>query len=524
VNAIVRGGSAVKADYDPNRGLGMATVTLASPQTASMRLVGDTDQDLIARVRAGEDRAFALLYERYHRRIAAYIYGMVKDYGRAEDIAQDVFMSALRRIRDTDRAIAFKPWIYEIAKNACIDQFRRSQRAEEVSYDADDGLAAADYGRLVTTGPAPDVAVDQKQSLDHLCGAFVGLSETHHEILVMREFEGLSYREIGERLGMSRPSVESTLFRARRRLAEEYEELVSGARCLRVQAIISGAQASVLGTRDRRRLAAHVSHCQPCRRHAHVAQIDPALLVANKAARTKIAALLPLPAFLRRRGSTPDPTAAAPGHSLVAQWSTQLSTFGDPAVAGWAKAVAAAATIAVAGIGASVTSTHPQSLQRAHAKPAPVRSAGARRAARPAPAAARTVTRAHVTSTQALPASTKTAKHTTAMQAGGAATPASAPLAASQSQISSAPPAPGESLQRPLNETGVPPLLPSAAPSTSADAKPAARPVERALQAVDAVVQSSERSARAQLDPVVTAATDTGAAAVDNLTKIVHGG
>ena len=71
---------------------------------------------------------------------------MVKDHGRAEDITQEVFISALRRMRETERPIAFKPWIYEIAKNACIDQFRRSRRAEEVSFDAGEGLGGADHG------------------------------------------------------------------------------------------------------------------------------------------------------------------------------------------------------------------------------------------------------------------------------------------------------------------------------------------------------------------------------------------
>ena len=216
-------------------------------------------------------------------------------------------MSALRRMRETDRPIAFKPWIYEIAKNACIDQFRRSRRAEEVSYDAEDGgLGSADYGKLVTKDPQPDVAVENKQSLDHLRGAFGGLSETHHEILVMRELEGLSYREIGERLGMTRPAVESTLFRARRRLTEEYEDLVTGERCQRVQAIIDTACAGGLGARDRRRLARHVSYCQPCMRHARVAGVDSADL-AHTPLRQKIAALLPLPAFLKQKiAGTPD--------------------------------------------------------------------------------------------------------------------------------------------------------------------------------------------------------------------------
>ena len=70
-----------------------------------------------------------------------YVFGMVKDYGRAEDITQEVFVSALRRMRQTERPIAFKPWIYEIAKNACIDAYRRGRRAEEVSFDADDRLS-----------------------------------------------------------------------------------------------------------------------------------------------------------------------------------------------------------------------------------------------------------------------------------------------------------------------------------------------------------------------------------------------
>jgi DNA-directed RNA polymerase specialized sigma24 family protein len=134
------------------RGMG-SMATFAPPRPSeTTRTAGElTDHQLVTAVRAGDDRAFERLYERYHRRIAAYIYGMVNDYARAEDIAQDVFMSALRRMRETERSIAFKPWIYEIAKNACIDQFRRSRRAEEVSYDAEEGLGAADFGRLVTS-------------------------------------------------------------------------------------------------------------------------------------------------------------------------------------------------------------------------------------------------------------------------------------------------------------------------------------------------------------------------------------
>jgi RNA polymerase sigma factor (sigma-70 family) len=318
-------------------------------------------------VRAGDDRAFEQLYLRYQRRIAAYVYGMVHDHGRAEDITQDVFISALRRMRATDARIAFKPWIYEIAKNACIDAFRRSKRAEEVSYDIEDG---AERLHLMSNGPTPDAAVDTRMSLDHLRGAFGGLSEAHHQILVMRELEGLSYRQIGEKLGMSRPSVESTLFRARRRLSEEYEELVSGERCRRIQGIIAGATGGQVGTRDERKMARHVSYCQPCRRAALVAGFDPDALTPKRTVREKIAALLPIPAFLKRF------VAGGDGSMLSA-----AAHYAEPASGGWVKAAAAAGALMLAGIGAHEVTTNAGDKHDATGTPA-----AAAAAASPVPA------------------------------------------------------------------------------------------------------------------------------------------
>jgi RNA polymerase sigma factor (sigma-70 family) len=338
---------------------------------------GPSDHQLVAAVRRGDDRAFERLYHRYNRRIQAYVVGMCKDHARAEDITQEIFVSALRRMRETERPIAFKPWIYEIAKNACIDQHRRARRAEEVSLQAEDGLAPADYGRLVNGDPTPDVAVDVKQDLDNLCGAFRGLSETHHDILVMRELEGLSYREIGDRLGMSRPAVESTLFRARRRLTEEYGELVSGARCLRIQGIIATAGRGRLGARDTTRLSRHIAHCQPCRREAVAAGLDAAVLRKPLRARVaaKVAAWLPFPLLSRRLGRGADEAATG----VSSGWVAHLPTITDQLGAGWTKA-AAAVVVLLAGVGAGVgtkavnDTDHPAargSAAPAHAQGAP---------------------------------------------------------------------------------------------------------------------------------------------------------
>ena len=126
------------------------------------------DAELVAAVRAGDDSAFEELYRRYQPRIARFVCGMLHDAARCEDVAQEAFLSALRRMRATDSEINFKPWIYQIARNAAIDSYRRNSRAVEVSMDADDGLRASDRHRLVGLDGGPDAALVTKERLDHL--------------------------------------------------------------------------------------------------------------------------------------------------------------------------------------------------------------------------------------------------------------------------------------------------------------------------------------------------------------------
>ena len=244
-----------------------------------------TDHELVAAVRRGEDNAFDQLYSRYRTPIWSYASGILRDGDRAEDVSQEIFISVLRRLRDTERPIAFKPWIYQIARNACIDELRRARRSHQTRFDQEDGSENRPDD-LCSISPGPDVAVETKQQLEDLRGAFRGVSELHHRILVLRELEGLSYSDIGTRLGMSRPVVESTLFRARRRLAEEYEELISGRRCEHTRAVIDAREASALrrlGVRESRQVARHLAHCRPCRRHAVLARLAGAISQASGA-------------------------------------------------------------------------------------------------------------------------------------------------------------------------------------------------------------------------------------------------
>jgi RNA polymerase sigma factor (sigma-70 family) len=259
-----------------------------------------TDEQLVAATRAGSDEAFEALFRRYGDRITTYARGILSDHARAEDIVQDVFVSALRSLRASDRQVAFKPWIYEIAKNACIDQIRRSRRASEVSIDSDD-FSPIDEGRMSAGVKSIDSACSVREDLETLRMAFNDLPEAQREVLVSRELEGLSYDKISTRTGLTRSAVESMLFRARRSLKDGFDDIATGERCVRTVAMMENYEMGDVGLRAERRLTRHLKDCAGCRREAIARGLDELALGAPVRSRiSRAAAFLPLPAFMRR--------------------------------------------------------------------------------------------------------------------------------------------------------------------------------------------------------------------------------
>lgn len=250
------------------------------------------DGDLVALVRLGDDDAFEELYRRHHAHVTALVGRMLRDRTRTEDVVQDAFLSALRRLRETESEITFRAWVSEIARNATIDQFRRAGRTREISIDAEQGLAPVDALRLATV-PSPETSAIGRERFGHLRGALDELSEAHQRVIVLRELEGHSYREIGQLMDLTPSGVESTLFRARRRLEQEYEQLDSGVRCVATEAAIERLSDGEGSRRDRRKLHRHARRCSTCRRYARENGIEPILPATGLGA--KVAALLPFP-------------------------------------------------------------------------------------------------------------------------------------------------------------------------------------------------------------------------------------
>jgi RNA polymerase sigma factor (sigma-70 family) len=305
-----------------------------------------TDRDLVEAVRAGNDLAFEELYRRYRPRIAAYVQRKVRDPARAEDIAQDAFFSALRRMRATDTEIAFKPWIFEIARNAAIDHWRRASRAEEISVDEDERLRQSDRIRL-TGAAGPDSALAEKERFEHLRGAFDELSELHTRILVLRELEGFSYREIAERLELTESAVQSALFRARRRLESEYANISEGRRCVAMRRVMGRMAEGLDDKRESARLARHARRCHVCRHRARELGLE--LLPPLTRLRRKVAALMPFGFIPRLGGAASSGTAGggqgAGGVSGLLPAGAEVGAV----VAERTAAIVAAAAIASAG-------------------------------------------------------------------------------------------------------------------------------------------------------------------------------
>lgn len=320
------------------------------------------DEHLIKAAREGSDEALEALYRRYQGRITAYVRGIVGDHGRTEDLVQETFISAFNGLRATDREIVFKPWIYQIARNACIDQLRRLKRAEEVSIDSED-FKPSEEGRLAQAAPSTDAAVSQREEMEVLKQAFGGLPPSQHEALVMRELEGLSYAEIGGRMRISPAAVESMLFRARRGLKDEYEDIATGERCRRMQGLMASLAEGLGGSRDRRALARHVQDCSLCR-HEAVAMGLGSLVLPDRPGKVRsalhrAAALLPLPWLFRRRRSSPTSDGGASGLATRAQTALSnaglaVGAAGEQAASFVPKAVAVLAAAVVIGAGGVV--------------------------------------------------------------------------------------------------------------------------------------------------------------------------
>jgi RNA polymerase sigma factor (sigma-70 family) len=219
----------------------------AGSRSRRRALRGRSDEALVARVRAGDDRAFELIFDRYHRGLLAFCTHMLGTREEAEDALQHTFMAAYRAMRATSGEIRLRAWLYTIARNRCLSVLRG--RREQVAFDE---------SRVATHRLASDV--DRRAELRELLADLERLPEEQRAALVLFELGDHSHDEIAEILGVRREKVKALVFQARESLAGWRRARETPCNEIREQlATLRGAALK------RATLRRHVACCDSCR-------------------------------------------------------------------------------------------------------------------------------------------------------------------------------------------------------------------------------------------------------------------
>jgi RNA polymerase sigma-70 factor (ECF subfamily) len=182
----------------------------------------DSDEVLAVRAAAGDPAAFEALVLRYQSRVYRLVRILAGNLPEAEDLTQETFIRAYRAIGRFRRDSTFRTWLHRIAVNATWSHLARRRHGISLvalESDADGNMAVTD---VAACDDDPETALIRRQAIDR---ALATLSTEARLVITLRDIQGLEYQEIATITGVPIGTVESRLFRARRRLRPLLEPL-----------------------------------------------------------------------------------------------------------------------------------------------------------------------------------------------------------------------------------------------------------------------------------------------------------
>ena len=188
----------------------------------------ETDQQLVARVQQGDDRAFDMLVLKYQHKIFGLISRYVQDADEVQDVAQEAFIKAYRALPRFRGDSAFYTWLYRIAvntaKNYLVSRSRRPPGSDVEVEDAEyyEGGSAL---RDIETPESALFGAELKQVVQQ---AISDLPDDLRAAVTLREFDGLSYEDIADIMDCPVGTVRSRIFRAREAIDNKVREQVEG--------------------------------------------------------------------------------------------------------------------------------------------------------------------------------------------------------------------------------------------------------------------------------------------------------
>lgn len=192
-----------------------------------------SDVELLGRAAQGDGDAFETLVRRHQDRVLAVCQRLLGDREEARDAAQEVFLKVYRKAGRFRPRAKVSTWVYRIAVNHCLNRLRRRKVVRFLSFgtltggegrDPSSGEADAPVFDPEDPTPGPEASLEARRRWADTRRALDRLPESQRAVVVLAKFEGLSYREIGEVLGITPASVASRLFRAMRQLEKALAE------------------------------------------------------------------------------------------------------------------------------------------------------------------------------------------------------------------------------------------------------------------------------------------------------------
>lgn len=178
--------------------------------------VDTSDDALVKAAREGDFAAFEVLYERHRLAVYRFIYQMVHKQDDAEDITQEAFVRAFHSLHRFREQARFSTWITRIAMNLCTDRVRMAQR--RASLEQKEAQGALEWMTMSGVSPNPIEEIERSRTAALVRQAVTALPPHHRTAIILRDFEGKEYEEIGEVFGCSTGGAKLRVLRARRAL------------------------------------------------------------------------------------------------------------------------------------------------------------------------------------------------------------------------------------------------------------------------------------------------------------------
>lgn len=180
-----------------------------------------SDREIIQDVLNGNKDLFEVLVARYEKSIFNYVYGLVRQRQEAEDLTQEAFVKAFFALQTYNCSFEFSTWMYRIARNVCLDYFRRQKIRSFLSLNApvreeEEG----EFGDFLADGKDPEEGVLEGELLERLSKAIGELPLKFREVIVLHYVEELPYEEIAKILNLPVGTVKTYIHRAKGKLKE----------------------------------------------------------------------------------------------------------------------------------------------------------------------------------------------------------------------------------------------------------------------------------------------------------------